>query len=44
MKDDRPIRNVSNPLGWEGDAVKAQMKRVTDFVSNPLGWEGDRKT
>ena len=32
---------VSNPLGWDGDAVKAQMKRVTDFVSNPLGWDGD---
>ena len=37
----RSQRSVSNPLGWDGDAVEFQSSPTVGVVSNPLGWDGD---
>ena len=37
-----PLRNVSNPLGWDGDDGDGDCILLFKDVSNPLGWDGDR--
>ena len=32
---------VSNPLGWDGDALADNATTDASDVSNPLGWDGD---
>ena len=34
-------RQVSNPLGWDGDKYPQLFAKQKGPVSNPLGWDGD---